>query len=50
MQSTENRAKDKQTKRSIRKDTRNYNTKLFQIALERNSSLKVTKQGSLTGK
>ncbi|KOB51832.1 Endonuclease-reverse transcriptase, partial [Operophtera brumata] len=44
------RIKDKEVKRSIKKDNRMYKEKTVQIALENNRFLKIAKQGISLGK
>jgi endonuclease/exonuclease/phosphatase family metal-dependent hydrolase len=48
--SLEYRTKDKEVKRSIRTDIRNYRTRLVELALNKNTSLKNAKDGASHGK
>ncbi|KAI5634224.1 hypothetical protein NE865_13094 [Phthorimaea operculella] len=48
--SIEYRTLDRIVKRNIRKDIRSYNKNLVQVALERNSSLKIARKGISKGK
>lgn len=50
VRSERHRQIDKQVKRSIRRDLRNYNCHVVRVAIENNKSLKVARQGISGGR